>query len=880
MQSAQPTIRFERDEKHPLAVIVGQGVLAHNLNEQLKASGLRTLLLEHSSEKWHALETPHYCYLLVSPKDRLALVAKIWQEVLPLARRSKTKVVFLCLGLSSEIEQRLLRLASGERVEVLTLVLAGEIENVLVAPKAFLQDCINASFGQWTKKRQTIVVRGGPGHHYGGNRQQAESWEAFLRLRGLHNTQSVMASLEKSQKSVRASQQKPNRFNWGRRRLVLGWRAVLLMTVFFLVLPFLVALLAYGGGVSHLLQARIALGRGEFLQASYQAGEAERVFLRGKFVTTEVSALSLWGQTILAPVVEIGESGSRIAGVVKRGAILQKNVTDLARDIFSGNNREELPQQVATLHPELLALNHELGLAQGLLKANEIQTLGSIFSWLGFPVQLVTRAPDDIARARGLLISADRILTVLPELLAISSPGNLKTTKQSRTYLLVFQNSAELRPTGGFIGSFAILTIEEGVVKDLVFHDVYSADGQLQGRVVPPAEIVHFLGQNSWFLRDANFSPDFPLTAKRLEFFLEKETGQRVDGVIAIDLQAVQYLLRATGPLPLVDFADQVTAENFFQKAEFASEINFFPGSTKKRDYLGAVGQSLLQTLLHDPKVNNLAVAQALERGLREQHIMLFFNNRTAQERVEANSWSGSITRHSCGTAISNCLMLVEANFGANKANYFVKRAMRVSTTIGEGGDTETKVVVHLKNESPSLAWPAGDYKNYLRFLLPAKARLTGVTMSGDKTATISSTLSADVLAKVPPDKFLVHTSVEASGALALSTTNSYLSVGMLVLVPIKSSREITLTYRWTLPITKRQASVAYRQVILKQGGTSADPLDISVEFPQNWKKIAGAGKVRDTTGIVAGALVFPQRVLYNTDLGSDQILEIEFLRK
>ncbi|MCX6705358.1 MAG: DUF4012 domain-containing protein, partial [Candidatus Woesebacteria bacterium] len=75
------------------------------------------------------------------------------------------------------------------------------------------------------------------------------------------------------------------------------------------------------------------------------------------------------------------------------------------------------------------------------------------------------------------LISKSRVLAgSLPRLLG---------QDKSKTYLVLFENNMELRPTGGFIGSFGLVTFDGGRLSDLTVNDVYSADGQLNGHVEP-----------------------------------------------------------------------------------------------------------------------------------------------------------------------------------------------------------------------------------------------------------------------------------------------------------------------------------------------------------------------------------------------------------
>lgn len=154
-----------------------------------------------------------------------------------------------------------------------------------------------------------------------------------------------------------------------------------------------------------------------------------------------------------------------------------------------------------------------------------------------------------------------------------------------KTYLVLFQNNMELRPGGGFIGSFGILSVENGTLGKLQIHDVYDADGQLTESIEPPYGLQRYLGVSHWFLRDSNFDPDFTTDAKQAALFLQKETKQKVDGVIAIDTTFLKNLLAVVGSVYLPDYKVTVTPDNFYLLTETNAEKNFFPGSTQKKRF-------------------------------------------------------------------------------------------------------------------------------------------------------------------------------------------------------------------------------------------------------------------------------------------------------
>jgi hypothetical protein len=251
--------------------------------------------------------------------------------------------------------------------------------------------------------------------------------------------------------------------------------------------------------------------------------------------------------------------------------------------------------------------------------------------------------------------------------------------KEPKTYLVLLQNSNELRPTGGFIGSVGVATFEQGFLSDFSIQDVYALDGQLKGHVDPPLPIRELLGQEHWYLRDSNWDPDFKLSAEKAIWFYEKETGGHVDGVVAVNVPVVVDVLTATGPIFLSDYNDRITAENFFGKSIYYTQAQTFPGSTQKSDFLGSLARTLLTKLTTETNVNPMALFRALSSGLARRDILFMFTRDDLQQLVVHFGWSGRVFNVTGCKGVSEdiCLFdpvaLVEANLSVSKVNYFIK---------------------------------------------------------------------------------------------------------------------------------------------------------------------------------------------------------------
>lgn len=155
---------------------------------------------------------------------------------------------------------------------------------------------------------------------------------------------------------------------------------------------------------------------------------------------------------------------------------------------------------------------------------------------------------------------------------AFSLIGKVLGEDREKIYLLLLQNNMELRPTGGFIGSFAIVGFNKGAMTKFEVYDVYDADGQLKGYVEPPWQLKEYLNQPAWYLRDSNWDPDFSKSAQRAEWFLDKSMNIQVDGVVAIDLNFARDLVGAFESVYVADFDKRIDPKNFYEVVQYEAE--------------------------------------------------------------------------------------------------------------------------------------------------------------------------------------------------------------------------------------------------------------------------------------------------------------------
>lgn len=293
-----------------------------------------------------------------------------------------------------------------------------------------------------------------------------------------------------------------------------------------------------------------------------------------------------------------------------------------------------------------------------------------------------------------------------------------------RTYLIVAQNNREIRPGGGFIGTYALVTIDQGNVTDMQFGDSYELDGSGGRIVLPPDPLRKFGGIPVWLFRDANWSADFPTNAARLQEFFERDRPVQLDGVIAVDVTAFQALLEATGPVEIPEFGETVSADNLIEKTD--QHVTYQgAGGSRHKAFLGGVAEQLADRVLPPEPGQAPDLAGAVWRMLRTKHIQVALDQQELQTAIETAGLAGSLHH-----APDDALQVVDANLGYNKANGAVERSVAHSVQLHSGGGADVTLTVNYQYSGArdgSRVELYDEYRNFVRVLLPPAARMRSV---------------------------------------------------------------------------------------------------------------------------------------------------------
>lgn len=430
-----------------------------------------------------------------------------------------------------------------------------------------------------------------------------------------------------------------------------------------------------------------------------------------------------------------------IIGFTGNSANDAKNGEETAKDRV-----DFIVKTVGTISPQLDKISEKVSAAQ-----KELSTINPNRypeKWAGKPVRSKLRdglsMVDEIAQG---IVNAKPLIKQAPYLLGINEP---------RTYLVIFQNDKELRPTGGFITGYSIMTVDSGKVSSVSSNDIYNLDNNYKPSVPAPDPIVDYIKgpyvlNPNLRLRDMNFDPDFKSS---MDVF-SKEVGKAgldgFDGIIAVDTGVLVKILDVLGQIgvpgygnfnttidpecncpqvvhELEAFADVegavVWSENEPGKIVFAP-----PNYDNRKKIIGPLMNSVLANALGQPKEKLPGLMQAAWESLTEKHVLFYMFDKDAQAAVEASNLAGKIQDVEQG---QDYLTINDANLGGRKSNLYVTQEVEQEVKVGLDGSVEKTLNITYKNNQGYDGWLNSVLPDWNRIYVPKGSTL--ISMDGFET--------------------------------------------------------------------------------------------------------------------------------------------------
>ncbi|MFA6995193.1 MAG: DUF4012 domain-containing protein [Patescibacteria group bacterium] len=469
-----------------------------------------------------------------------------------------------------------------------------------------------------------------------------------------------------------------------------------------------------------------------------------------------------------------------------RSGTASRNFIDL-----SLNDKSSFLQLIYESEPELSGLKANLDLATlNLDRIHQIGVLWPIFSQ-------ISNIKQELRQASVIMSKISPVIKLLPALAGY--PNNSR-------YLLILQNNDELRATGGFIGVYGILDVKNGTIISLKTDDSYHLDmpasQSINWSLEPPAPLKKYLKVEKWYLRDANWSPDWPQSAKKIIEIYNGESiaiGQPSDlftGIIAITPDLVADLIKLVGPITVNGAT--YNSDNFQALLQYNVEVAYKDqaiSSWDRKNIINELVAKLKTRLFNLPSADWTKLFSILDNSVTKKNIQMYFFNPGWEDLVRTLGASGEVVNTD-----QDFLMVVDSNLAAFKSDVVVKKNLSYSLAVNNQSAQAT-VKLNYRHEG-EFDWRTTRYRSYTRIYAPLDSQLVALNGVDQTTADIS----------VTEDPILNKT-----------------VFGFFFTVEPGSSREITLSYRLPQAINEELKAKNYQLFVERQAGQRIESLTVSL---------------------------------------------------
>jgi hypothetical protein len=438
-----------------------------------------------------------------------------------------------------------------------------------------------------------------------------------------------------------------------------------------------------------------------------------------------------------------------------------------------------------------------------------------------------SEALDQSAQAITLVQGALSGVRLLPSFLGAGG---------TKTYYLAMQNNADQRATGGAVLAFAFIQISNGHLSLVDGGSIGQIDQEFGfANAKLPPELKWYVDhihrpQAHARLANINFSPDFPVVAGTWSTMLQDVTGQKVDGVIAMDPVAISYLLGKRKvdvpayPVPITGTNAVAVIENDQYRLPFPDQAAF-PGQV-----IAAAWQ-----IFQDPSPLVRTMKQ-MALALKERHIQIWSSDGALEAQLGALGWDGALD-----SGPGDHLYVTDSKLRSNKVDFYTHLSIDYKATIDAAGAIQATCTITVINDTP-----------------PDEPRsIAGPNAYG---------LNAALISLLAPKGAVLSDSDPTGGGLPDHNEGDARVFTREVDVLPGAPRKVTYTYSVPGIVTTSGSGRVYRLTIQHQPMVNLPDLTVSVTLPPGATVINGAGWT--VNGNVA---------TYQTTLAKDLVLEITY---
>lgn len=620
------------------------------------------------------------------------------------------------------------------------------------------------------------------------------------------------------------------------------------------------------GAIAELKRGAKAMNDWDWQQASSNFSSANNYFDEAQNFISQYNQ-TFWDLLKFLPAA--GKKFETSENLLLAGKYLTSVAENLAKILqktqTKGNFEQTIAYNLPVLRTDLTAVIDKMEKASLPLSQVEVEAIPP--EYRDYFIQLKLKLPE----LTNNLKKAQEILSFILKLGGNDSP---------KRYLLMFQNPYEIRPAGGFFGSYAILDLKKGKITNLEIPGggTYDLKGSFTKKVISP-EPLHLIG-SAWSFWDANWWPDFPTTAKKEMWFLENAGGPTVDGVIALNATLIPDILKIVGNIELAKYNKIFTPEEVVLALQHATLFEYDKKANQPKAIIADLAPELIKRLLSVKIEQALPLLSVLNKALGEKEIQFYFIDEKMQEQTAHFGWTGELLHTN-----KDYLLVVDANIAGGKTNAYLEQQINHYVYLQDDQsivDTVSIVRKHNGNlidpKDANYVFAKENNVSFIKIYVPKGAELLEVTGYNPP----DPKLFKEVYSGFTEDEYLA----QVQGEVKIDPkTGTYIypnELGKTVFgnwIQVKPGEEATITFSYRLPKFPRpksvldkiylalgkKATIDYSLLVQRQSGAFNLTFKSYLFYPANFR-------VKWSNSSTSGSLKPTERGLtYSSDLMSDQ---------
>ena len=309
--------------------------------------------------------------------------------------------------------------------------------------------------------------------------------------------------------------------------------------------------------------------------------------------------------------------------------------------------------------------------------------------------------------------------------------GLIDFLSEENQFLIFLENGSEIRPAGGFIGSYAEIKIKAGQIEEIEVYDILMPDNLWNSRVVPPQPLQ--LVTQSWEARDANWFFDFPTSAKKTIGFIESspfyaDKGIQFSGAIGINHRVIADILKITGPVELVSYDLKLDENNFLFEIQKEVSTDAFKRGSERKQILKELASPLIKAVKSLNYEKQTELLSLLTNRVEEKDLRIYFKDSRLQGFLAKLNVDGSVYALP-GDFSGDYLAVVNANIASGKSDIFIKQRIVLESQLLHNGSLKNHLQIirsHLGDREKESYYQAIN-RNFIRILTPPSVQLISV---------------------------------------------------------------------------------------------------------------------------------------------------------